>query len=122
MEQIDVQRCCKKTGDRYKCAKIATHEVWVQSKNTRKGHLTYRCDKHKTSGTCNKKVSDTRPLDQSGKKHSCLQFLLSQIGQRIYSRQHGRFLTVKFVKPDLLTVMCQEDRGNWRMLYPNQIK
>lgn len=120
MNHIDIQRCCKKTGDKSRCAKIATFQVTVENKY-KLSYQSFRCDKHKTKATAGTKVLGYVEYDQSDQIDKCLSFLKSLVNKRVSSKFNPVMMTVRFVKTDKLAVMAQEDSGKWRIIYPNQI-
>lgn len=120
MENLDVQRCAKRTGNTSKCGCIAKYKVITLSLNKR--GQSHRCEKHKLSATAGKKVIEVFELDQSENISKCLDFLRSVINKKCYSSFHRKIVFPKFVKLEKFGVMAQTQNGKWHFLYPNQIE
>ena len=120
--------CDKKSGNRCKCASIATRQIKMKKKGeehklTATQELGHRCEEHATTPTVNKVVFESNPFDQGYSLTKISQFLHSLIEKNIVSKIHtARQLRVKYVKPNTGGVMCfQEHSKKWKFVYYDQI-
>lgn len=114
--------CNKKCSNTATCANIATRQVKLVD-SSEKVECQYRCEKHATTPTVNKKVLEVNLFDQNHLLMEINKVLNTLIGKNIKSKMHtARELRVKYVKPNTGGVMCfQEHSKKWKFVYYNQI-
>lgn len=117
--------CDKKSSNTGRCGKIACYSALAVSKGTKKEYLIHRCEEHKLTATQGKNVDvvSVLPFPQTEEVEEVNKFLRSFIGKEIFSTWHRNkhpFIG-KFLK-DNGSIMCQDGRGKWALIYYHQIK
>jgi len=107
------------------CANIAIYKVNLVKRGiSENSKITfgYRCENHKLKGSCDKKVLDYLPYNQSEKLNIINEFLKTLINKNIHSNFHtAKELKVKYLKENGGVMCFQEYSKKWKYVYYNQI-